>query len=210
MLVHGESNQEIAEDLGISAKTVGHHVQARTRRPAFAAGPRRRCGPSRTSSLIAHRAFAPFRPGVRGAPRCIIGVDRRRQERQRRRDVILATTTGGGFRPLRGASIRPKAPRSGSSTDPGARRSSAIRTRATGYGRSSTGMRTGWQSFASDPKVLGIMQEAGTRGAPQSAGLGGHYKTRSRIRRSPGLTPKSGPGRCRSPALAGLRHHALV
>ena len=33
----------------------------------------------------------------------------------------------------------------------------------------------GWQNFASDPEVLPIMQEAGHKGRPQSAGLGGHY-----------------------------------
>ena len=33
----------------------------------------------------------------------------------------------------------------------------------------------GWQSFASDPEVLSIMQEAGHIGRPQSAGLGGRY-----------------------------------
>jgi hypothetical protein len=33
----------------------------------------------------------------------------------------------------------------------------------------------GWQSFASDPDVHAIMQEAGHKGRPQAAGLGGHY-----------------------------------
>jgi hypothetical protein len=33
----------------------------------------------------------------------------------------------------------------------------------------------GWQSFASDPEVPPIMQEAGHKGRPQAAGLGGHY-----------------------------------
>ena len=33
----------------------------------------------------------------------------------------------------------------------------------------------GWQSFVSDPEVPGIMQEAGHKGKPQAAGLGGSY-----------------------------------
>lgn len=33
----------------------------------------------------------------------------------------------------------------------------------------------GWQSFASDPDVPPIMQEAGHRGKPQVAELGGRY-----------------------------------
>ena len=33
----------------------------------------------------------------------------------------------------------------------------------------------GWQSFVSDPDVPPIMQEAGHKGRPQAAGLGGHY-----------------------------------
>jgi hypothetical protein len=33
----------------------------------------------------------------------------------------------------------------------------------------------GWQSFASDPEVPPIMQEAGHKGRPQAAGLGGSY-----------------------------------
>ncbi len=34
----------------------------------------------------------------------------------------------------------------------------------------------GWQSFASDPEVPGIMQEAGHKGRPQVAELGGRYE----------------------------------
>jgi hypothetical protein len=33
----------------------------------------------------------------------------------------------------------------------------------------------GWQSFASDPEVPGIMQEAGHKGRPQVLGLAGTY-----------------------------------
>ena len=33
----------------------------------------------------------------------------------------------------------------------------------------------GWQSFASDPEVPPIMQEAGHKGRPQVAELGGRY-----------------------------------
>ena len=34
----------------------------------------------------------------------------------------------------------------------------------------------GWQSFASDPDVPGIMQEAGHRGRPQVPALSGSYE----------------------------------
>lgn len=34
----------------------------------------------------------------------------------------------------------------------------------------------GWQSFASDPEVPAIMQEAGHKGRPQVAELGGRYE----------------------------------
>ncbi|HMK96560.1 MAG TPA: hypothetical protein VK425_03375 [Acidimicrobiales bacterium] len=33
----------------------------------------------------------------------------------------------------------------------------------------------GWQSFVSDPEVPAILQEAGHRGKPQAASLGGRY-----------------------------------
>ncbi|MEN3284229.1 MAG: hypothetical protein V7607_5369 [Solirubrobacteraceae bacterium] len=33
----------------------------------------------------------------------------------------------------------------------------------------------GWQSFVSDPDVPAIMQEAGHRGKPQAAEIGGQY-----------------------------------
>jgi hypothetical protein len=33
----------------------------------------------------------------------------------------------------------------------------------------------GWQSFVSDPEVPPIMKEAGHKGSPQAAELGGHY-----------------------------------
>jgi hypothetical protein len=33
----------------------------------------------------------------------------------------------------------------------------------------------GWQNFVSDPEVPAILQEAGHKGRPQAAELGGHY-----------------------------------
>jgi hypothetical protein len=33
----------------------------------------------------------------------------------------------------------------------------------------------GWQNFVSDPEVPAIFQEAGSKGKPQAAELGGHY-----------------------------------
>jgi hypothetical protein len=34
---------------------------------------------------------------------------------------------------------------------------------------------SGWQNFVSDPEVPAILQEAGHKGRPQSAALGGQY-----------------------------------
>ena len=34
---------------------------------------------------------------------------------------------------------------------------------------------SGWQNFVSDPEVPAIMQEAGHKGRPQAAEVGGHY-----------------------------------
>ena len=34
----------------------------------------------------------------------------------------------------------------------------------------------GWQSFVGDPEVPGIMQEAGHKGKPQAAEIGGRYE----------------------------------
>ena len=71
VLVRGESNQAIAEDLGISAKTVGHHVQHVYQK----AGVRSRAAATLwafehdlvRTARARHRAFARCRPAVRGA-----------------------------------------------------------------------------------------------------------------------------------------------
>ena len=58
VLVRGGSNQQIADDLGISPRPSAITSSTSTKRPAFAVGQRRPSGPSSTTSFTRHRAFA--------------------------------------------------------------------------------------------------------------------------------------------------------
>ena len=87
--------------------------------------------------------------------------------------MILATTKVEDFDRF-WRSSRPRAPRSGGSTGP----------RAQVFRDPNEDDRVwvlfdwdeeGWQSFVSDPEVPPIMQEAGHKGRPQAAELGGQY-----------------------------------
>ena len=176
VLVRGESNQEIADDLGISAKTVGHHVQHVYEK----AGVRSRA--AATLWAFEHdlvrtrdRAFARCRPGVRGRTLASPSASSwRRREPRRRTTMILATTTVEDFDRFvkifstKGAEKRKQHGRR-------ARASSAIPNEADRVWAIFDWDAEGWQSFASDPEVPGIMQEAGHKGRPQVLELGGRY-----------------------------------
>ena len=176
VLVRGESNQAIAEDLGISAKTVGHHVQHVYQK----AGVRSRAA----ATLWAFEHDLVRQPGIGRSPdaarasgahtRLTIGVERRRRERQRRREMLLATTKVEDFDRFvrifstKGAEKRKQHGSKGSTVfrDP----NEDDRVWAIFDWDAE-----GWQSFASDPEVPAIMQEAGHKGRPQVAELGGRY-----------------------------------
>ena len=89
--------------------------------------------------------------------------------------MILATTTGRGLTTASWRSSRPRAPRS-------ARQHGS--KGATVFRDPNEDDRVwvlfdwdaeGWQSFVSDPEVPPILQEAGHKGKPQAAELGGQY-----------------------------------
>ena len=175
VLVRGESNQEIAEDLGISAKTVGHHVQhvyqkagVRSRAAATRLGLRARP----RSRGIGHSPDAARPSGTQ--TRLTIGADPRRGERQRRSAMILATTTVEDFDRFveifstKGAEKRKQHGSKGSTVFRDPNEDDRVWVLFDWDAE-------GWQSFVSDPEVPPIMQEAGHKGRPQVAELGGHY-----------------------------------
>ena len=180
VLVRGESNQAIAEDLGISAKTVGHHVQHVYQK----AGVRSRA--AATLWAFEHDLVRAGQGlGIGRSPdaarqagahtRLTIGVERRRRKPSTRRsEMILATTTVEDFD--RFAEIF--------STKGAEKRRQHGSKGATVFRDPNEDDRVwvifdwdaeGWQSFASDPEVPAIMQEAGHKGRPQVAELGGRY-----------------------------------
>ena len=89
--------------------------------------------------------------------------------------MILATTTVEDFDRFAKIFSTKGAEKRGS-TGPRARSSSAIPTRTTASGCIFDWDMEGWQSFASDPEVPAIMQEAGHKGRPQVAELSGSLR----------------------------------
>ena len=91
--------------------------------------------------------------------------------------------TGRGLRPLPGASSRPRAPRSASSTGRRARPSSAIRTRPTGSGCSSTGTPTAGRASSPTRMSRRSCRRPGTRAAPRPRGSAATTTRRPTARR---------------------------
>jgi DNA-binding CsgD family transcriptional regulator len=175
ILALGQPNREVAKDLGISAKTVGHHVQHIYEK----AGVRSRAAATVWAfeqGLVRSRwGVHPMAPGRPGAYTPLtIGGERRRREQQRRREMMLTTTTVEDFdRWLKIFST------------------TSLEKRKHHGSKGSTVFRDpneddrvwvlfdwdeeGFQNFVSDPEVPAILKEAGHKGKPQAAELGGRY-----------------------------------
>ena len=171
VLVRGESNQAIAEDLGISAKTVGHHVQhvyekagVRSRAAATVwafehdlvrAGRPHGIGRSPDAARPSERTLAP--------PSASSG-DAETTEEER---DDPGNDDGRGLRPLRGDLLDEGRREAEGSTARRARPSFAIPTRTTGSGRSSTGMRRAGRASPPTPRSRRSCRKPGTRVGPR-------------------------------------------
>jgi DNA-binding CsgD family transcriptional regulator len=174
VLVRGESNQEIADDLAISAKTVGHPVQHVYQKAGV-----------RSRAAATHWAFEhdlvrtaegvpPMRPGRPGRILLAASASNRGAENQRRREMILATTTVEDFDRFlkifstKGAEKRRQHGSKGATVFRDPNEDDRVWVLFDWDA-------AGWQSFVSDPEVPPILQEAGHKGKPQAAVLGGQY-----------------------------------
>ena len=103
-----------------------------------------------------------------------IGVDRGAENPQRRREMILATTTVEDFDRFekifstKGAEKRKQHGSKGSTVFRDPNEDDRVWVLFDWDVE-------GWQSFLSDPEVPPIMQEAGHKGRPQAAEIGGRY-----------------------------------
>jgi len=103
-----------------------------------------------------------------------IGVEWRRREPQRRRKMILATTQVEDYDRFleifstKGAEKRKQHGSKGSTVFRDPNEDDRVWVLFDWDAE-------GWQSFVSDPEVPPIMQEAGHKGKPQAAELGGRY-----------------------------------
>ena len=165
-LVLGQSNQAIADDLGISAKTVGHHVQHVYRK----AGVRSRAAATVWAfehDLVHARAIGRSpdagsrAPGADSSSIASGGADNREED-----EMILATTTVEDLDRFveiystKGAEKRKLHGSKGSTVfrDPNEEDRVWVIF---------DWDLDGWKNFASDPEVPPIMQEAGHKSRPR-------------------------------------------
>jgi hypothetical protein len=114
------------------------------------------------------------RQDQRAYTRLTSSVERRRREPQRRRELILATTKVEDFDRFlkvfstKGAEKRKQHGSNGSTVFRDPNEDDRVWVLFDWDGQ-------GWQNFVSDPEVPAILQEAGHKGKPQAAELGGQY-----------------------------------
>ena len=168
-LVRGESNQAIADGLGISAKTVGHHVQHVYEK----AGVRSRAAATLWAfehDLVQSASGRSPDAGRAGRDeyRSDIGAERRRRA-PTEDTMILATTTVEDFDRFvnifstKGAEKRAEHGSKGAQVFRDPNEEDRVWVLFDWDAE-------GWQSFVSDPEVPPIMKEAGHKGPPQVAG----------------------------------------